>query len=360
MYKRRLIVTVTSISVIAAGSIGIAVAERGGVGASNGCLSGLPRYGAVGGSNVIDSVFVAHFGRGRVKLLVTMADGSLYERDSHTTRWRKLSAHAPGRLVAFTRNSGVLYAASSALYRSRNGGHSWERVTCGLIINAVALSPVDSQTIYLATSQRASSLEGGGLYRTSNGGKSWTRYTRFPAMQPGDPTVATVATSSTDSRVVYVGLEPGGIEISRDGGDHWRFNRIHKEGEGLWGPQLTSLTVGPTSSARLWIGTRFKGVFESRIAAENWRSRGLVGGWINTVVADPSQPKTVFAVVESRGLLQSQDEGATWTRVKGLSREVSALTVDRADGSLYAWGGRDISRSRDHGKSWLPIRGLPW
>lgn len=122
------------------------------------------------------------------------------------------------------------------VYRSVDGGETWERVLhvnedAG--VNALVMDPENPRVLYAAMWQHRRrpwhgyELSGGGpgsgLYRSSDGGDSWTRLTRG---LPDRAAKFGVSVSPADSDRVYalVRAEPetSGLYRSDDGGDTWR------------------------------------------------------------------------------------------------------------------------------------------
>jgi HEAT repeats len=110
---------------------------------------------------------------------------NLYAR--HGTTWEKVS-RVPGRPLALVTgpDAQVLYLAAetSGLYRSADGGETWQPVALSglnvptqVTLTAIAVSPQDSARVYaaLATPDATShSLVGLGIATSSDGGKTWT------------------------------------------------------------------------------------------------------------------------------------------------------------------------------------------
>jgi photosystem II stability/assembly factor-like uncharacterized protein len=339
----------------------------------NGCISGL-RYMEPAGTNRIESVVASTSHPSRI--YVTTGDGKLYVGTrGQGFRWRKLAAQPPGPLVASVGKSDVLYAKWNALFRSRDGGRSWQRLTCGLLVSDVAVSERNPSTIYLATNQELVGPRGGGVYRTTDGGQTWKRFTKFARMHPDSDQhgVDVVAVSPNQSQRVYAGREFGGLDFSRDGGDNWDFTRVARVEFGD-GPQITALAFGRAGRS-LWASSRGDGVFVGNSDAPRWRYRGLNGWGVDQVMASQRMANLVYVVAgricasalsyaecakaDTGGpALRTLDGGAHWKRMKGLPNEIVGLTLQPLDDTLYAWGGRTLLRSRDHGASWTVLPGL--
>jgi photosystem II stability/assembly factor-like uncharacterized protein len=118
----------------------------------------------------------------------------------------------------------ILYAAASngGVWKTANMGQSWQSAGDGLptqVVSAVAWSPAKGGTLLVLTGDDAfgfSSLAGLGLYRSTNGGGSWQRATGTPsgvngfriAVDPSNPNIAYAATGA-------------GLYRSTDDGQSW-------------------------------------------------------------------------------------------------------------------------------------------
>ncbi len=117
------------------------------------------------------------------------------------------------------------------LFRSRDGGQTWENVSAGIPhgrVLSVAFAPArragGKAAIYAGT-------EPSNLYRSEDDGQTWEE---FPALRelPSAPTwsfpprpwtshVRWIAAHPADPEIVYVGIELGGVMRSLDGGRTW-------------------------------------------------------------------------------------------------------------------------------------------
>jgi photosystem II stability/assembly factor-like uncharacterized protein len=120
------------------------------------------------------------------------------------------------------------------VYRSTDGGDSWERIlfrdaNTGAI--DIVLDPNDPDVIYAALweayrkeYQMSSGGPGSGMFKSTDGGDTWTEMTRNEGM-PADGVVGRIglSVSGADSDRVYALFEheEGGLYRSDDGGDSW-------------------------------------------------------------------------------------------------------------------------------------------
>lgn len=122
-------------------------------------------------------------------------------------------------LAMSTQNPYTIYAGYENVWRSRDAGYNWEKISDFGIENktmqTVALSPVDSNLIYGATYNS--------LFRTDSAGLNWVEIT---AGLPTDYASITSVTAHPDSlKTVFVTFSgyAGGTKVFRslDGGANW-------------------------------------------------------------------------------------------------------------------------------------------
>jgi hypothetical protein len=155
----------------------------------------------------------------------------------------------------------------SGVYDSRDGGGTWRRVSGEAPFAGVQdlqADPRDFDTLYLCqreTYDRSLDppvLFPGGLFRSTNGGATWERIYDFHFTN-------CVAVSPKDGNVLYVGTTDHpyhddcralGVMKSVDGGRTWK-----QEVEGLTDWQVSCLRLDPHDPSRLYVGTGGNGVF---------------------------------------------------------------------------------------------------
>ena len=117
------------------------------------------------------------------------------------------------------------------LYRSDDAGDSWQDVAHGVSSDfgfPMAIHPREPDTVYVLPleSDTFRCPPGGKLrvYRTRNGGRSWQPLTRGLPQQGAYETVLrdALATDTLDPAGVYFGTRNGKLFASRDGGTSWR------------------------------------------------------------------------------------------------------------------------------------------
>jgi photosystem II stability/assembly factor-like uncharacterized protein len=209
---------------------------------------------------------------------------------------------------------------------------------------------------------------GEGLWRSTDGGETFVRavdgmfvecHVRALAVYPRDP------------GTLYLGSEQG-LFRSTDGADHWM--RVESP---LNGRQIWSLLLLPQAPEVILVGTCPARIFRSEDGGSTWTEPAvrmvqecprIMHTRVTTLMADPTEPQTVWAGVEIDGLYRSRDGGRTWQAVgRGLSsRDIHALAIVGGDGRgkrLLASTNNDLNLSTDNGETWQPLqlgKSLPW
>ena len=188
-----------------------------------------------------DVVYVGT-GEGAVRNSISIGDGIYRSTDGGAT-WTHLGladTERFSRIVIHPRDPRIVFAAAMGhawgpneergLYRSRDGGDTWERVlhaneTTGA--SDVALDPLDPDIVYAGMYDYLrrpwhfrSGGPGSGLFRSTDGGDSWTRLTD-PALENGLPGAGAIgrvgmSVHAADPNRVYALIE------SQEEGELWR------------------------------------------------------------------------------------------------------------------------------------------
>jgi photosystem II stability/assembly factor-like uncharacterized protein len=242
-------------------------------------------------------------------------------------------------------------AASGGIWRSTDGGHTWEPVfdDHGVqSIGALAVAPSDPDVVWAGTGEpfiRSNVSHGAGVFRSDDGGDAWR-----PLGLERTGRVARIVVHPTDPDVVWVAAlghlygeqEERGVFRTRDGGATWERVLFVDAGTGA-----SDLWLDPSDPEHLmagmwtmhirtwgrWSGGPNDGLYESRDGGDTWerlRGRGLPTGITGKIglAGTPADPSRIYALIETNSnrdvapidehegvLWRSDDGGASWAMV---------------------------------------------
>jgi photosystem II stability/assembly factor-like uncharacterized protein len=252
-----------------------------------------------------------------------------------------------GRVDVITpvhRTSDTIFAGTpnGGIFRTKNGGQTWEPVFDDfsyLAIGAIAVDPSNTQTIYAGTGDRnfgGGSYNGNGLYKSTDLGENWTN---LGLQQVGIITSCIV--HATQPNVILVGALGNGFAKTTE-----------------------------------------RGVYRSTDGGATWQHTLFVSdsSGVCEMIADPQNPDVIYAATFNRvnifggsitngpdsKIFKSTDAGVTWTQLTtGLpSVPMSRVGISISEtnsNKLYAvyvdqnYQIHDVFLSNDAGISWTPL-----
>ncbi|NLG61374.1 MAG: glycosyl hydrolase, partial [Candidatus Cloacimonetes bacterium] len=294
---------------------------------------------------------MAHAGARRLAVLcvsLLAAPAGVFAQDADpfaALEWRNIGPNRGGRSIAVAGSDArpleyYFGATGGGLWKTTDGGTTWEPVTDGQInsasVGSIAVCPANPDVVYIGTGEtqlRGNIQAGDGLYKSTDAGKTWQhiglRETR---------NFSRVRVHPTNCDIVFAGgfgeygveNEDRGLYRSRDGGRTWEkvLYRDAKTG-------AVDISIDPKNPdviyAALWDAFRKpwamssggpgSGLFKSTDGGTTWteitRNPGLprdqVIGKIGVSVSG-ADPNRVYAIIEadSGGVFRSDDGGATW------------------------------------------------
>jgi photosystem II stability/assembly factor-like uncharacterized protein len=292
--------------------------------------------GSIGAVAVAESdpnVVYVGGGEKTVRGNVSHGDGVWKSTDAGRT-WKHVglgdSRHIP-RLRVHPTNPDLAYAAvlghlfgpndMRGIYRTQNGGKSWERVHfVNRDAGAVDLTfdPTNPRILYASfwrVRRTPYSLESGGegssLWKSTDGGDSWTELTRKQGLPKGTLGIIgiTVSPGNPDNLYAMVEAEDGGVFRSRDAGETWtRTNEDRNLRQRAW--YYTRIYADPADEEGVYVlnvqfhHSKDGGKTFSRIPTPHSDNHDL---WI-----DPADPRRMIESNDG-GANVSADGGETWT-----------------------------------------------
>jgi PKD repeat protein len=258
-------------------------------------------------------------------------------------------------------------ASGLGVYRSTDGGESWEVWNTGMnnkVVGRLLMHPTNHLIIIAAT--------GGGLYRTTTGGGTWTLVQsgdfKDVVFKPGAPDIVYAAGNGNFYKSVNGGLS---------------FTQITN---GLPGSARSAIAVTPQKPNYVYViltnGDSFKGLYRSTDSGQNfatqstapnimsWGCSGGDGGqaWYDLDIAcDPTDADIIFA--GGVNCFKSITAGTTWNisshwwgdcNVPAVHADLHVLEFNPLNNRLYAGNDGGVYYSPDKGLSWIEItNGLP-
>ncbi len=308
-----------------------------------------------------------------------------------------------GRVVVDPRNPDVVFVAAlgtcygpqpeRGVYRTTDGGKSWERVLFGdenTGVSDLAMDPVNPRILFAGTWQidiktwgRKSGGPGSGVFVSRDGGTTWKRITGHGLPDPPLGKVA-VAVAASNPQRVYALIETGergSLWRSDDGGGKWKLvnhsrllnerphyytrmlvmpddaNEVYFPSNGMgvtydggetteeirWGGDNHDMWADPKNPSRMMIGND-GGVEISTTRGREWTFLRLPIGQMYHVATDTRMPYRVYGQMQDDGSMRgpSNNPGgygippALWTSTAGC--ETGWATPDPADPDVV-WGG---------------------
>lgn len=239
----------------------------------------------------------------------------------------RVIVHPTNPDIVFVAGLGHPYGANEmrGIFRSMDGGASWEKT---LYINQstgavqVEFDPNNPKVLFADMWEH---LEGpwenakfsgpnSGLYKSVDGGSTWQKITQgLPTVEQGLGRIG-IAIAPSNSKKMYATVaaeENGGIYTSTDAGETWSIINIDYR---LWGrgSDFAEIKVHPQNENVLYVGNIAS--YRSDDGGKNWTSlKGAPGGddyhriWIN-----PLQPDIMLFAAD-QGAVITVNAGKTWS-----------------------------------------------
>jgi photosystem II stability/assembly factor-like uncharacterized protein len=249
-----------------------------------------------------------------------------------------------GRIVMHPDDPNILYVAAMGhlwgpnpergLYRSRDGGETWEKILYvdpDTGVADVAVDPGNPNILYAAAYQRRrrpygfhGGGPGSGLFKSVDGGVTWEELTS--GLPERDKGRIGISIFRRDPKIVYVCVEQG-----------WRYNASTAYNE------------------------RRAGIYRSENRGETWTH---MSDWnprpmyASQILVDPNDDQRIYM---QNSFSYSDDGGKTFTRARqSLHGDDRILWVDPAD-SRHLIKGDDggVGISYDKAETWLYVTSLP-
>jgi photosystem II stability/assembly factor-like uncharacterized protein len=365
-----------------------------------------------------DKIFVASMG----KLFATSSQRGLYRSENGGISWENVLSVSDSTgcidMIIHPTHPDTVYAAmwerirhphhrsyggvTSGLYRSADGGDTWQELTGGLPHDSpdvgrigISLCAAHPHIVYAIYADNIGWFDG--VYKTTNGGDSWSRTNDSVLnylfgsygwwfgnirVDPNDPDIVFAmgldlykTTNSgqswfNSSGIMHVdqhGLcihpqNAGFVVAGNDGGIYtsWNSGQNWSKSPRLPVTQFYTCEIDYQLPQRLYGGTQDNGTIRTLTGSNSdWQS--IYGGDGFYVKVDPSDNQYVYAEYQWGNLARSTNGGNSFTSAtSGIGSTDrnnwnSPLTLDPADPATLYFGTHRIYKSVNRAVSWTPI-----
>ncbi|MGZ4493162.1 MAG: hypothetical protein ACXVWU_00550 [Nocardioides sp.] len=303
-------------------------------------------------------------------IILGAAGGGVWTYDESTKTWtsrtKDTDTQTVGALAIAPSNDNVVYMGSGegslagdsysgdGIYRSADGGVSWNHVSTtftGQAVTAIAVDPTDANHLYAATvrgrggSRRLTNPTGVqyGVWESTDGGSSWTLRKGTTDQMHG---ATDLVMDPQDPKVLFASFWGDGIYRSTDGGATWS-SALGNLPQGDYSGGGTRFSLGISHPAGAATPTLYTGfdyfdsagkyhpsqVYKSTDSGATWAATARGTGidsiynycgtqcfYDNVIKPDPTNPDVVYVLglygygnsPQSGGVFRSTDGGQTW------------------------------------------------
>ena len=283
-----------------------------------------------------------------ILLIVETAQAQTYDESLYDAlEYRLVGPFRGGRSAAVTgvpNKPNLFYfgATGGGVWRTQNGGRTWENISDGYFggsIGAIEVADDDHNVIYVGGGEqtvRGNVSSGFGMWKSMDAGKTWTS-----AGLEKSRHIPRIATHPRNHEIVYAAVlgdlykptQERGVYKSVDGGKTWKRILFANENAGA-----VDLTLDPNNPRIIYASTwnvrrtpyslssggEGSALWKSTDSGETWKEISTNKGFptdtlgIIGVTVSPLNSERVWAMVENKdkgGLYRSDDGGETWSLV---------------------------------------------
>jgi photosystem II stability/assembly factor-like uncharacterized protein len=243
-------------------------------------------------------------------------------------------------------NQDIVYigALHGGIWKTIDGGSSWTPLTDDmpdLRVGALAIDPLNPQTIYWGTQDNEFGI-GAGVFKSTDGGFSW-----MSMGLDGLGDIGKIVVNNINSNIVYV-MTSKGIYKSQDAGMSWisvlSFNAY-----------FPSLAMNKSNPNILYAGVSNQGVYKTSDGGVTWILTTIpVSSGAYLVDISTSNPNIIY-VSKNTDFYKSIDNGATWNKTITPTASYGLFGVDPVNPDIIYIGGIYLYKTTNGGATWQEI-----
>jgi hypothetical protein len=256
------------------------------------------------------------------------------------------TVHADKHVMEW-QNSVLWEGNDGGLYKSGNGGNTWNHMSNGMVISQMyklGVSQTDTKVI--------AGLQDNGTKLMDNNG-NWTDEIGGDGME--------CAINSANSNIMYGSLYFGEINRSTNGGSSWTDiqNNITGQPEGAW---VTPYVLDPTTPTTIYAG--FENVYKSTNQGNDWTTIGSGIGAYNKELLRVSKSNSNYIYTgRYNNIRKTTNGGTSWTSLNPPGANLAMIEIHPTDPEII-WAvlqnyssGQKVYKSINGGTTWTNISG---
>ena len=235
----------------------------------------------------------------------------------------RISVHPDNSDIVYAAVLGDLYqdTETRGVYKSIDGGESWERVlfsspAAGAV--DLCIDPKNPRILYASTwdirrtpYSLSSGGEGSALWKSTDSGVTWTKISDNEGMPKGILGIIGITVSPVNNQRLWAIVEnkDGGVFRSEDGGNTWkRINQSRSLRQRAW--YYSRIYADPMDEEVVYVmNVRYH---KSKDGGQNFKAYNAPHGDHHDLWIDPSNPKRMI-IADDGGAQVSYDGGLTWS-----------------------------------------------
>lgn len=197
-----------------------------------------------------------------------------------------------------------------------------------------------------------------GMFISKDGGDTWKQISSMPTASGSKDlskvSVYRLRSDPQDPDAIYWASRNSGLFYSYDAGNSWK-----QANETSFKGFIYDVVVHPKDKCLIYV-TNGRQIFKSVDCNRTWQEvfkevRDEVS--IRTLAINYFGKNEIFAGESNGNLLKSEDDGASWTKMKNFGSNILALEFDKNKEGLFYLGTKTkgLYRSNDSGINWVSL-----